>query len=167
MMKLKTLAKIFTALLIATTLCVAPAVADDVTAVQINTAKIISDRIIDWSGWTWDKSAYERLSPQWIAEAQSACYSIVNEQGVSFADRALHQAYALGWDKRFDYVDRYGTIDQETGAITYNIGFLDNFGIMFSGGTDKWFKTNDEYREAMTLYDENFAAAVQAVPVEV
>lgn len=167
-MKLKTLAKIFTTLLIAATLCIAPAVAEETTATQINTAKIISDRMIDWSGWTWDKSAYERLSPQWIAEAQSACNAIVNERGVSFADRALHQAYALGWDKRFDYVEQYGVINEETGEITYdNIGFFDNLGIMFSGGTDRWIKTLSEYQEEMQLYNENFAAAVQAVPIEV
>lgn len=167
-MQLKTITKIFAALLITAAVCIAPALADETAATpQIDTAKIISDRIIDWSGWTWDKSAYPRLSPEWIADAQANCYAIVNEPGVSFADRSLHQAYALGWDKRFDYVDRYGTIDEETGQITYDIGFFDNLGIMFSGGTDKWFKTVDEYREAMQLYDENFAAAVQAVPKEV
>lgn len=167
-MQLKSLTKLFAALLITAAVCIAPALADETAATpQIDTEKIISDRIIEWDGWTWDKSPYQRLSPEWIADAQSNCYAIVHERGVSFADRAQHQAYALGWDKRFEYVEQYGAINDETGEITYNIGFFDSFGFMFSGGTDKWFKTNDEYQAAMQIYNENFAVAVQAVPKEV
>lgn len=146
----------------------APAFASDnqQQATTPDLQNIIKNRIIDYNGWTWDKSAYPYQSAEYIDDLKQHCYAAANEAGKSFTDRLQNQAWVLGWDKRFDYVDQYGTVD-ETGNITYDIPFPANIGVAFAGGTDRWFKTQAEYDQVMQLYNDNYNAAAQPVPREV
>lgn len=126
----------------------------------------VPERVADWDGWTFDQSQYEQFSQEWVEDVKAHVYQVITEPGKSFDDRLKAQAYILGWDDRFDIVERYGTIDYETGEITYEFGFWENiFGVGIDSGL--LFYTVEEYNAAMGVYMQNYNTCVQAVPREV
>lgn len=155
-------------LLLVVSLCAAPAAAaDDSHHKSLSEIlSIIKDKISDWSGWTFDKSTYTLYSSEWVNDMKTNIRAIITDRSKSFNDRAKAQAYALGWDDRFDYVEKYGTVNEDTGAITYDIPFWDS---MFGGlkFREKWFTNIADYNAAMSIYMDNYNSAVQSVPREV
>ena len=152
-------------LLIVLSICVSPAAAADDTHHK-TLGEIIRDKVADWTGWTFDKSSYAHLTKEWIADVKANIKNIITDRTKSFKDRVKAQDYALGWDDRFDYVEKYGTVNQETGQITYDVSWTES---LFGGlkARDKWFTTTAEYDEAMKVYMDNYINAVQPVPLEV
>ena len=143
----------------------AAAAADSTDTKHTSILEIIKNRVADWTGWTFDKSTHTYLSGEWIADVKEHVKTLVQDRTKSFSDRVKAQAYALGWDDRFDYVEKYGTIDYETGQITYDVPFWDGLfgGLKFR---EKWFTNIDDYNAAMSVYMDNYINAVQIVPKE-
>lgn len=158
----KTLITLGIAALIIVSLFIMPAAAADDTPHK-TLGQIISDWCKSWDGWTYDKSTHTRLTSSWIADVKEHIKTLITDKRASFTDRAKAQAYALGWDDRFDYIEKYGMIDYETGKITYDVPFWDGLfgGLKFR---EKWFTNLDDYNEAMSVYMENYNNAVEPVP---
>lgn len=151
--------------LILVSLCIAPAAAADDTPHK-TLSQIISDWCKSWDGWTYDKSTHTRLTSSWIADVKEHVKTLITDKQASFADRAKAQAYALGWDDRFDYVEKYGTKDYTTGKITYDVPFIDTLfgGLKFR---EKWFTNIEDYDAALHVYLDNYNSAVHPVEREV
>lgn len=106
--------------------------------------------------WTYDQSPYERLSPEWIADVQTHVNAVITNPDLTFEERAERQAYILGWDKRFEYIEKYGTIEDDT--ITYDVPFFEFL------NQDGWITSVEEYQTLQSIYDENYFYAVREVP---
>lgn len=157
-MKTKLIA-ITTALIILLAISTGAAVAEE----HKTLGEIIKDKITNWDGWTYEKTPYLQNTLEWVTDVKTHIRTIITDRTKSFEDRAKAQAYALGWDDRFDYVEKYGTIDEETGHITYDVPFITS---LFGGlkNREKWFTNIEDYNAAMNIYNENYFAAVEAVP---